>query len=91
MKIIAEFTRGLKYIEYNGKDVDELKERFKKIDVERLCNWLTIKNKTLLVKDCYDSQSGWTGAHFIINGEDLSGNGYCLNNDRVMKFIEDNK
>ena len=90
MKIIAKYSTGLKEIEYDGKDVEELKKRFKTIDVERLCNWLNFNNKTLLVKDCYDPQSGWTGQEFIINGEDLSVNGYCLNNDRAIKFIEDN-
>ena len=45
-------------------------------------------------KECYDSRSAWTGKHLWIVDKkernkifDLSGNGYCFNDQSVDKAI----
>ena len=47
-------------------------------------------------KECYDSQSAWTGKNLWIVDKkernkifDLSGNGYCFNDQSVDKAIEE--
>lgn len=51
------------------------------------------KNKMAITKKaCYDSQSGWSGANIIIKDDqdfefDLSGNGYCFNDNQVDEAL----
>lgn len=75
---------------YDHTDILEIKRRFNDLKdetVERLCEWLKDNNETIKAEDCYDTQSGWYGVNFIVRGEDLSINGYCLSNKTVNEFI----
>lgn len=47
-------------------------------------------------KECYDSRSAWTGKNLWIVDKkernkifDLSGNGYCFHDDKVVEAIEE--
>lgn len=92
MKIITEYPqRNMKRIQYDGNDVDLLKERFsfrvKEENIEKLCKWLLKNNEIIDADDCYDGQSGWRGTDIYIKGENLSLNGYCLSDNTIENFL----
>ena len=95
MKIIKEFkSMGMKHIQYDGNDAEEIKKRFKILKhqiVDRLCVWLLENNEVVDAIDCYDSQSGWQGTDFKIGKANLSFNGYCLSNSSVELFLNGGK
>lgn len=59
---------------------------------QELVNLIEKNKMTITKKACYDSQSGWTGANIIIKDDqvfefDLSGNGYCFNDNKVDEAL----
>ena len=92
MIIVKEFqSRGMKHIQYDCADFEEIKKRFswKLSDetIKKLCNYLKENEKIIDAIDCYDCQSGWEGTKFKIGDIDLSGNGYCLSDSSVLQFL----
>lgn len=55
--------------------------------VYRLCLYLREKNLHVRIIDTYCSQAGWKGFKFIINGTDLSGNGFCFNPHKLSDYL----
>lgn len=91
MKIIREYPNGMKNIQYDHSDYEEIKKRFgSKLSnntIEILCNYLKENNAVIDAKDCYDSQSGWSGVDFFIGNANLSLNGYCLSEASVLSYL----
>lgn len=56
--------------------------------LDRLQEYLIRRNTSIKLVDCYDSQSGWAGKHVMLEGVDLSGNGYCYNPSNLIKHID---
>lgn len=59
---------------------------------QELVNLIEKNKMTITKKACYDAQSGWSGANIIIKDDqdfefDLSGNGYCFNDNQVDKAL----
>jgi hypothetical protein len=52
-----------------------------------LTRYLEKNEQTIEAVDCYDSQSGWNGTHYYLEGTDLSKNGYCFNSYNVEHFL----
>ena len=46
--------------------------------LDRLIRYLDKEGKKVRITETYDSRSGWQGYHFYLDGNDLSGNGYCF-------------
>lgn len=94
MKLIrkAPSSNALKTIEYDFNDEEYFKKRFsmKEDTAKRLCEYL--KNKKTVVKmvEVYDSQAGWKGFEFWLEGRDLSLNGFCYHPNRVKIFLDEN-
>lgn len=93
MKILKEYQSGLKEYSLDHTDYEYLINNFNfsltASTVRRLCDYLRKTNKEVIVEECYDSQSGWKGENFWLDGVDLSGNGYCLCNGKVFKHISE--
>lgn len=92
MELIKTYSGGkqLKHWRYDANDKKEFVKNFPKIDenlAERLCLYLREKNKLVDVIECYDGQSGWKGENFIVNGKDLSINGYCFSASNLDTFL----
>ena len=45
-------------------------------------------NLSIELKKSYDPLSGWNGQKIILEGVDLSGNGYCYSTDKLMDHIK---
>lgn len=86
-----EGSKQLKVWEYDHTDSRNFTNNFNCIDIkiaDRLCDYLKEKNIKVKVSECYDGQSGWRGANFYIENEDLSGNGYCLSSSSINNFLD---
>ena len=92
MELIKTYVgeKALKHWQYDSNDKDEFIKDFKIINealADRLCAYLKKEKKVVDVIECYDSQSGWRGADFNIDGQNLSLNGYCLSVSSIDKFL----
>lgn len=84
----SRFYPYLKTYELDHSD----KEHFLKLKIDdetanELINYLQLNNKAVTIRECYDSQSGWQGFHFIIDNNDLSLNGYCFSSKRLNNYL----
>ncbi len=55
--------------------------------VNKLISYLQKHNKEVFIDETYDGQSGWKGFDFIIDKENISGNGYCFSESNLVKFL----
>lgn len=91
MELIHTYSgeKALKHWRYNANDKEKFMENFP-IDeqlADRLCDYLRKENKVVDVIECYDAQSGWSGADFNVDGQNLSLNGYCFDASNVNEFL----
>ena len=56
-------------------------------EVEEVSSYLKDNKLTIELIPCRDSQSGWSGENVILEGKDLSGNGYCFNGARLLNHV----
>ena len=96
MKVINVNRLG-ETILYNGTDSEHLKRKYhwlNPVTIDLLCEHLEETNKELKIIPCYDAQSGWHGEDWMIGRANLAYNGYCLNDNSILKYIgggHDNK
>ena len=61
------------------------------LEVNEVCNYLDDNNLTIQLRGTYDPQSGWHGEHVILEGRDLSGNGYCFGGKSLLNHVRNYK
>lgn len=54
---------------------------------ELLVSYLQKHNKEVFIYETYDGQSGWKGFNFIIDNENISGNGFCFSEKNLLQFL----
>jgi len=93
MELIKTYGRSnqLNHWKYDKNDKDHFVKNFCAIDedlADRLCKYLAAENKTVDVEECFDGASCWSGYHFIVDGKDLSLNGYCFSEIELDYFLK---
>ena len=56
-------------------------------EVEEVSEYMRVNKLVITLRDCHDSQSGWSGQNVILEGKDLSGNGYCFSGGNLLKHV----
>ncbi len=56
-------------------------------EVEEVSEYMRANKLVITLRDCHDSQSGWNGQNVILEGKDLSGNGYCFNGKALLNHV----
>lgn len=91
MKLIHEFAppKCLKHWHFDFNDSKEFIERFEiSEEVSKvLCEYLKKTEQIVNVCEQYDPQSGWRGYSFTIGGTDLSLNGFCFSEKRLVDYL----
>lgn len=72
----------------NFNDKDEFISFLNKETTEKLCEYLKRENKTVNIKDTFDSQADWYGFEFWLDKIDFSGNGFCFNQKNSIERLE---
>lgn len=95
LKSVGYGYREMATIKYNCNDIKEIKTRLKdrisEPTINKLLMYMYNNNKTLLIEDCGDAQSGWKGMYVTIDGVDLSVNGYSFNEPALVDFLKERK
>ncbi|GHT33159.1 hypothetical protein FACS189434_06630 [Bacteroidia bacterium] len=90
MKILKNYDRGLRCIEYTYEDRETIIARMGDCDsilVNELINFMQAKNEKIIFDDIFDPRSYMTGVSIYIMNCDLSVNGYCLSDDNIKDFL----
>lgn len=56
-------------------------------DVDEVVKYLKDNNEYIYVNNTHDSQSGWSGKSVVLQGIDLSGNGYCFSGEKLLYHV----
>lgn len=71
------------------KDIKTLSEMVdNSAQLDRVIEYLEKHNLTIELRECGDARSGWKGQNVMLQGRDLSGNGFCYSPNRLMEHIE---
>ena len=91
MNIIKQYgpPKNLRHYSLDSGDSELfLKKRIGPDSVNRLIEYLRNTNTRIEIIECYDPQSGWHGESFILDGVDLSGNGYCFSERSLNNHLD---
>lgn len=58
-----------------------------KVITNQLCYYLHFNDLKVEIDEIFDPQTGWKGFRFIINGVDLSENGFCFTKEKLEEYL----
>ena len=75
-------TRDKKWM-YQYLDTEE--------EVNEVCKYLDDNQLTILLQETYDGVSKWGGTHVMLEGRNLSVNGYCFSKESLLYHVRNYK
>jgi hypothetical protein len=91
MELIKQYGPPINLKDYTLDATDYELFRKKNLSLnttERLIRHLVKSGGTVRITECYDGRSGWRGESFVLDGIDLSVNGYCFSEKSLINYLK---